>query len=61
MNYLEYLIKHSELVTKVYQSKLPGITMEAWIREQIKAKEELENFEEQYPEFTERFNFNKKG
>lgn len=61
MNYLEYLIKHSELVTKVYQPKLPGITKEAWIREQMKAKEELENFEEQYPEYTERFNFNKIG
>ena len=54
MNYLEYLIKHSELVTKVYQPRLPGITIEAWIREQIKAKEELEIFEEEYPEFTEK-------
>lgn len=61
MNYLEYLIKHSELVTKIYQPKLPGVTKEAWFRERMKAKEELENFEEQYPEYTERFNFNKKG
>lgn len=55
MNYLTYLIKHSELVTKVYQPRLPGITKEAWFREQMKAKEELENFEEQYPEFTKKF------
>ena len=54
-------MKHSELVTKVYQPRLPGVTKEAWIREQMKAKEELENFEEQYPEYTERFNFNKIG
>lgn len=56
MNYLTYLFKHSELVQKIYQPKLPGITKEAWFRERMKAKEELENFEEQYPEFTERFN-----
>lgn len=61
MDYLKYLVKHSELVTKIYQPRLPGTTKEAWLKEQLKAKEELENFEEQYPEFTERFKFNKKG
>lgn len=55
MDYLTYLIKHSELVTKVYEPRLPGITKETWFRERMNAKEELENFEEKYPEFTKKF------
>ena len=59
MDYLKYLIKHSELVAKAYQPRLPGVTKEAWFREQMKAKEELEEFEQKYPEHTEKFNTTK--
>lgn len=55
MDYLRFLIIHSDLVTKSLRPRLPGETKDAWFRERMKAKEELENFEEQYPEYTRRF------
>lgn len=56
MDYLKYLNKHSELVLKALRPRNLGETKDNWLRERMKAEDELSNLEEAYPEFTKRFN-----